>query len=195
MNETKTLYACEIPSPLGAVVLVVNENGSVRQLGFGAENGDAQAEAQTAARTGETVVWDDRSSGPCAPAARVITAFLRGDAEGSDIFNLPRDMNGTPFQQKVWAELCRIPPGETITYGELSRRVTGDTKASRAVGRANATNPVALVVPCHRVIGANGALTGYAYGIDRKTALLALERGTNSKAAAAKSAKTAALDL
>jgi methylated-DNA-[protein]-cysteine S-methyltransferase len=86
-------------------------------------------------------------------------------------FDIPMAMHGTDFQRRVWAELRRIPYGETISYGELARRV-GSPKASRAVGLANGRNPVAIVVPCHRVIGADGSLTGYGGGLDRKVWLL-----------------------
>jgi methylated-DNA-[protein]-cysteine S-methyltransferase len=86
-------------------------------------------------------------------------------------FDLPMKMHGTEFQQRVWASLCEIPYGETISYGELARWV-GNPKASRAVGLANGRNPVAIVVPCHRVIGADGSLTGYGGGLERKVWLL-----------------------
>ena len=82
--------------------------------------------------------------------------------------------DGTDFQKQVWAELMRIPYGETISYAELAKRM-GRDGAARAVGRANATNPIAIVVPCHRVIGSNGKLTGYGGGLPRKEFLLALE--------------------
>jgi methylated-DNA-[protein]-cysteine S-methyltransferase len=81
---------------------------------------------------------------------------------------------GTDFQRRVWSHLSDIPYGETISYGELARRV-GNPKASRAVGLANGRNPVSIIVPCHRVIGADGSLTGYGGGIERKTWLLDLE--------------------
>jgi len=90
-------------------------------------------------------------------------------------FDLPIAFRGTAFQNKVWKELTRIPFGKTISYGELARRV-GNPKASRAVGLANGKNPLAIVVPCHRVIGANGTLTGYGGGLDRKQKLLELEQ-------------------
>jgi len=86
-------------------------------------------------------------------------------------FELPVEMRGTDFQRRVWGELCEIPYGETISYGELARRV-GNHKASRAVGLANGRNPLAIVVPCHRVIGADGSLTGYGGGLERKVWLL-----------------------
>ncbi len=78
---------------------------------------------------------------------------------------------GTPFQRNVWTQLCEIPYGETISYGELAQRV-GNPNASRAVGLANGRNPIAIIVPCHRVIGANGSLIGYGGGLERKTWLL-----------------------
>jgi methylated-DNA-[protein]-cysteine S-methyltransferase len=90
-------------------------------------------------------------------------------------FDVPLDLEGTAFQRRVWAGLCDIPYGETISYGELARRV-GSPKASRAVGLANGRNPVAIIVPCHRVIGADGSLTGYGGGLDRKVWLLEHER-------------------
>jgi len=89
-------------------------------------------------------------------------------------FDLPLDLVGTDFQRNVWKGLCAIGFGETISYGELARRI-GNPKAVRAVGLANGRNPVSIVVPCHRVIGADGSMTGYGGGIDRKRFLLALE--------------------
>ena len=89
-------------------------------------------------------------------------------------FELPLAPDGTAFQRRVWEELCRIPYGETISYGGLARRIRKPT-ASRAVGAANGRNPLAIVVPCHRVIGADGTLTGYGGGLTVKEALLALE--------------------
>jgi AraC family transcriptional regulator of adaptative response/methylated-DNA-[protein]-cysteine methyltransferase len=88
---------------------------------------------------------------------------------------IPTDLDGTAFQARVWEELRRIPSGETRTYGEIARAI-GKPSAVRAVARACATNPVALVVPCHRVVGKDGALTGYRWGVKRKKTLLELER-------------------
>jgi methylated-DNA-[protein]-cysteine S-methyltransferase len=87
-------------------------------------------------------------------------------------------MAGTDFQRQVWAALCDIPYGETMTYGELAQRI-GKPGASRAVGLANGRNPVSIIVPCHRVIGAGGSLTGYGGGLDRKRHLLDFERGVS----------------
>jgi len=90
------------------------------------------------------------------------------------VFDVPVRLEGTAFQRAVWAQLCAIPYGSTISYGELARRV-GNPKASRAVGLANGRNPVAVIVPCHRVIAGDGTLGGYGGGLDRKAALLGLE--------------------
>lgn len=91
-------------------------------------------------------------------------------------FDLPLDLRGTEFQQKVWAELQKIPHGQTITYKELAIRV-GGSNYTRAVGGANNKNPVSVIVPCHRVVGSNGKLVGYAGGIEMKSQLLQLEQG------------------
>jgi methylated-DNA-[protein]-cysteine S-methyltransferase len=96
-------------------------------------------------------------------------------------FEVPIKLDGTDFQRRVWSHLRAIPYGETISYGELARRV-GNPNASRAVGLANGRNPIAVIVPCHRVIGSNGQLTGYGGGLDRKTWLLDHE-ATNRPAA------------
>ena len=89
-------------------------------------------------------------------------------------FDVPLQMDGSPFQLRVWRALCDIPYGTTTSYGELARRV-GKPSAARAVGLANGQNPIAVIVPCHRVIGADGSLTGYGGGLDRKRFLLGLE--------------------
>ncbi|MGQ0844157.1 MAG: methylated-DNA--[protein]-cysteine S-methyltransferase [Sporichthyaceae bacterium] len=94
------------------------------------------------------------------------------------VFDLPLDTSvGTPFQRVVWAALREIPYGQTWTYGDLARHI-GQPTAFRAVGLANGKNPISIVVPCHRVVGSGGSLTGYGGGLDRKQHLLALERGT-----------------
>jgi methylated-DNA-[protein]-cysteine S-methyltransferase len=94
-------------------------------------------------------------------------------------FDLPLAPEGTPFQQRVWTALLDIPYGETISYGELASRI-GRRSASRAVGLANGSNPLPIVIPCHRVIGSNGKLTGYGGGLPLKERLLALERGARN---------------
>lgn len=108
---------------------------------------------------------------PFVMARRQLNAYFDGHLK---VFNLPIKMEGTPFQKQVWEELTRIPYGVTISYGELARRI-GAPGASRAVGLANGRNPISIIVPCHRVVGANGKLTGYSGGLSNKQALLALE--------------------
>lgn len=98
-------------------------------------------------------------------------------------FDVPLQLAGTSFQQRVWRELVKIPFGTTISYGELARRI-GNSNASRAVGHANGRNPVSIIVPCHRVIGGDGRLTGYAGGLDEKQRLLAWEREASAGRAA-----------
>ncbi len=98
-----------------------------------------------------------------------LQAYLSGEFASLDA--LPLNPGGTPFQQQVWFALRSIPPGTVITYGELAKQI-GKPTASRAVGMANSLNPIAIVLPCHRVVGANGSLTGYAGGLQRKRWLL-----------------------
>jgi len=117
-------------------------------------------------------VADVGSQPVLAAAAGQLGAYF--DGELTD-FDLPLTLEGSAFQRTVWAALRDIPYGETISYGELAKRI-GQPSASRAVGLANGRNPVSIVVPCHRVIGADGSLTGYGGGMDRKRFLLALEQ-------------------
>ena len=113
-----------------------------------------------------------------ADVAEQLDAYFAGDLTE---FDLPMRLAGTQFQRRVWEGLCTIPYGQTLSYGALATRV-GSPGGSRAVGLANGRNPIAVIVPCHRVIGANGSLTGYGGGLERKIALLELERITLSKA-------------
>lgn len=115
--------------------------------------------------------FGERDETPFAEARRQLDEYFAGERTE---FELPLSLRGTPFQRLVWDELTRIPYGETISYGELAERI-GRPSASRAVGLANGKNPVGIVVPCHRVIGSGGDLTGYGGGIDRKRRLLELE--------------------
>ncbi|MEO8158385.1 MAG: methylated-DNA--[protein]-cysteine S-methyltransferase [Betaproteobacteria bacterium] len=110
---------------------------------------------------------------PFAQAIAQLRAYFDGKLTE---FDLPLAPQGTDFQMAVWRELCNIPFGMTISYAELARRI-GRPTASRAVGHSNARNPISIIVPCHRVIGADNSLTGYAGGLERKRALLALEAG------------------
>ncbi|KUI47602.1 cysteine methyltransferase [Mycobacterium sp. GA-1199] len=107
-----------------------------------------------------------------------LEAYFAGELTG---FDLDLDLVGTPFQRKVWSALLTIPYGETRSYGEIARQI-GAAGAFRAVGLANGHNPIGIIVPCHRVIGANGSLTGYGGGLDRKRALLDMEKSRISPA-------------
>ncbi|MFI8435617.1 methylated-DNA--[protein]-cysteine S-methyltransferase [Streptomyces sp. NPDC079020] len=113
---------------------------------------------------------------PFPEAIRQLEAYFAGELTE---FDLPLRLAGTPFQRRVWEELLKIPYGETRSYGELAEAL-GKPNASRAVGLANGKNPVSIVVPCHRVIGASGSLTGYGGGLDRKRRLLAFESGRDN---------------
>jgi methylated-DNA-[protein]-cysteine S-methyltransferase len=116
------------------------------------------------------------SDTPLGETIRQLRAWFGGELRE---FDLPLAPEGPAFHQRVWRELGNIPYGETISYGELARRI-GSPNASRAVGRANGANPIPIVIPCHRVIGSNGKLTGYGGGLPRKEFLLGLERSQMS---------------
>jgi methylated-DNA-[protein]-cysteine S-methyltransferase len=143
-----------IDTPLGEIVL----------------RGDGEA-LTGLAFVGDIPPTGRRDDAALAEAARQVREYFAG--ERTD-FDLPLAPAGTEFERDVWAALCEIPYGHTRTYGELAAAL-GHPTAARAVGAANGRNPIALIVPCHRVIGAKGALTGYAYGVGRKRALLELE--------------------
>ncbi len=168
-----THYAADIPSPLENIWAVVDEQGRLTQLEFEGSKTAAESkralEAQLAKR-GIGLAWDPSR---VAHVAAAMKAYFAREIRDFDLAVAP---HGTPFQKAVWNALLEIPYGETWSYGELALRL-GKPNASRAVGRANGTNPVSLVIPCHRVIGASGTLTGYGGGLDRKRALLALEQG------------------
>lgn len=149
-----------IDSPVGPLLLAGDDAG-LRRLEF--VKGRAPVRPDPAWREDAASLHD---------AIRQIRAYFAGKLEK---FDLPLAPEGTPFQRAVWELLCEIPYGETISYGELARRI-GNPKASRAVGLANGANPIAIVIPCHRVIGSNGKLTGYGGGLPIKEKLLALER-------------------
>ena len=122
-----------------------------------------------------------RDAGPFREAQRQIEEYFDGERRE---FSLAIEMAGTDFQRRVWQALHAIPYGSTISYGELARRI-GNPRAVRAVGLANGRNPISIIVPCHRVIGANGTLTGYGGGLERKRFLLALESGKREMATVA----------
>ena len=154
------------PTPVGDFSIAVDANGSVIATAFG---GLPELRERFAA--------DEAVHEPVrvAAARAEVTAYFAGKREA---FTLKLAPSGTPFQQSVWAALQRIPYGETRSYGQLATEL-GNPGASRAVGRANATNPIALIVPCHRVIGSDGAMTGFAFGEDIKRQLLDHERASS----------------
>lgn len=102
-----------------------------------------------------------------------LAQYFAGERE---VFELPLAGDGTEFQRKVWSEVARVPYGETASYGDIARRLGYEPVISRAVGAANGANPLPIVVPCHRIVGADGTLTGYAGGVDKKRILLELEQ-------------------
>ena len=150
----------QIESPLGPLLLVSN-NAGLCEIQF--MNGRHAAHVKPE--------WKKNPAALKEPV-RQLRAYFAGELQD---FDLPLAPQGTEFQQNVWAELCKIPYGETISYGELARRI-GNPNASRAVGLANGSNPIPVIIPCHRVIGANGKLTGYGGGLHIKEKLLALEK-------------------
>ena len=147
-------------SPLGPLLLVRTGNGLAGAW--------FEAQKHHPAPIAAPVVDDDPL---LARAAAQLAAYFDGAATR---FDLPLDLVGTPFQTAVWRELLKIEPGRTCTYGDIARRI-GQPSAGRAVGAAVGRNPVSVIVPCHRVVGSDGTLTGYAGGLERKTALLRLE--------------------
>lgn len=152
----QTYYAIT-KGPLGKMQVVWNDDG-ITHIDFEDEMPEPQSE------------WKKVSASK-SEAVLQLNEYFSGKRKD---FKLPLAPAGTDFQQKVWKALMDIPYGTTTSYGELAKRI-GRPKASRAVGAANGQNPVAIVIPCHRVIGSNGKLTGYAGGLHRKEALLNLE--------------------
>ena len=155
---------CVIDSPFGALTLVADED-ALAGLYM-----DRQRHRPPEEVFGERRDPDEE---PFEQVRAQLEEYFAGERTE---FDLPLAMAGTPFQRTVWAELRRIPFGDTISYGRLADRI-GNPNASRAVGLANGRNPIGIIVPCHRVVGSNGDLTGYGGGIERKRALLAFEQG------------------
>lgn len=154
------MFYTHLATPLGPLLVAADESG-LRQILF--------AKGKEPATPDLTWSKDERL---LREPIRQLRAYFAGDLE---TFDLPLSPQGTPFQQRVWKELCKIPYSETISYGQLASRI-GNPKASRAVGLANGSNPIPIIIPCHRVIGSNGKLTGYGGGLPIKEKLLALER-------------------
>jgi methylated-DNA-[protein]-cysteine S-methyltransferase len=150
-----TLYTTQHPSPIGDLLLVADDDG-LRGLYL------------PHPRHRPPQIDREEADAPFTAAREQLDAYFNGELEH---FDLPLAPEGTEFQLRVWNELQRIPYGETISYRELAERI-GDPRAVRAVGLANGRNPLAIVIPCHRVIGADGSLVGYGGGLERKRWLL-----------------------
>ncbi len=156
------LHEREYSSPVGPLILGADDSGRLSRVAFGGvdhASGPTAAPADTAARA----TLED--------TARQLDEYFAGTRQ---TFDVELALRGTEFQRAVWEALVQIPYGATASYGDIARAI-GRPNAVRAVGQANGRNPVAIVVPCHRVIGSNNGLTGYGGGIDRKRYLLALE--------------------
>jgi methylated-DNA-[protein]-cysteine S-methyltransferase len=170
--ERRSVFA----SPVGPLTLI-ERGGALGGVLFPAEGG--RPAAAGAAAEGEQPSRG-QAGDLLAEAARQLAEYFAGERRR---FDLPLDLRGTSFQRRVWAELRTIPYGETVSYGELARRI-GKPGEAREVGGAVGRTPTPIVVPCHRVIGADGALVGYGGGLPRKRALLDLEQGVLPLAAA-----------
>jgi methylated-DNA-[protein]-cysteine S-methyltransferase len=167
MTEPLVLHVDQMETPIGELLVAVTTEGRLVATYFAAPD-DPQALLARAAGSPVRIVAKRDPAG-CRTALR---AYFDGYLDA--IETLPAAPVGTPFQQEVWRALRTIPCGTTTSYGALARQL-GRPAASRAVGLANGANPVSIVIPCHRVIGANGSLTGYGGGLDRKRWLLAHE--------------------
>jgi methylated-DNA-[protein]-cysteine S-methyltransferase len=155
------MLACytRIESPVGPLVLAASDAGLHHVLFGNSKRAKLDPE------------WRE-DAGPSREAVQQLRAYFAGELEDFDLRLAPE---GTDFQKNVWHKLCGIPYGGTISYGELAKRV-GNPKASRAVGAANGQNPIPIIIPCHRVIGSDGKLTGFGGGLPIKEKLLALEQ-------------------
>jgi methylated-DNA-[protein]-cysteine S-methyltransferase len=155
-----TIYR-HLDSPIGHLLLT-SDGESLTGLYMGAPGKSPQLGSD----------WSEKpSAGPLPEVARQLDEYFAGKRK---VFDLPLKMHGTEFQQRVWRQLAQIPFGETWSYGQLAKRLD-NPNGSRAVGLANGRNPIAVIVPCHRVIGADGSLTGFGGGIARKQWLLSHE--------------------
>lgn len=163
------LYESSLASPVGDVSVIVDDFGAVVRVAFLAVT--SYDELHESERFRDLGILRDEK--PCAEAVRQLEAYFAGELR---VFELDLAPEGTPFQQRVWRELLKVPFGQTITYGELAERLDAPG-SSRAVGHANHVNPLPILIPCHRVIGKNGALVGFGAGLSIKRALLDHERG------------------
>lgn len=166
MKFDSSIVQTRVPSPLGPIAIAATAQG-LAGLWF------TDKQRYLPIELSGSTAWPEGADHPVLKQARQqLGEYFAGQRSR---FDLALDLScGTAFQQSVWRALLEIPQGEVVSYGEVSRRI-GNPAAVRAVGGAVGRNPVSIVVPCHRVMGASGALTGYGGGLDRKTALLMLE--------------------
>jgi methylated-DNA-[protein]-cysteine S-methyltransferase len=169
--EPETFYMTSCPTPLGKYAILTSPRGIVCM------EPEEEIKRRLAKWQRDGIRIEEATSENAARAAAQLLEYFAGELE---TFDLPLDLRGTDFQVKVWQRLQEIPFGETVSYGELARSL-GQDKAARPVGGAVGRNPVSIVVPCHRVVGSNGSLTGYGGGLPRKKALLALEAKNKGK--------------
>jgi methylated-DNA-[protein]-cysteine S-methyltransferase len=161
------LFSTVFDSPVGALTIVASDRG-LRAI-LWPDDDPARV------RLADTI--DDSSHSVIAATVVQLAEYFAGDRTE---FEVPLDADGTEFQRSAWASLRTIPYGTTVSYGEQAEQM-GDRRKARAVGAANGRNPISIVVPCHRVVGANGALTGFAGGVDTKAWLLAHEQRVTSR--------------
>ena len=166
------LLRATLPTPVGPMLALASDE-SLCALEFGSDNRMSRLEARLLRFFGAPSVADG-SNGVIDRTREWLEAYFAGASADSN--GLPLGALGTRFEQKVWKALRLIPPGETRSYGQVAAQVASTVNASRAVGLANGANPIAIVVPCHRVIGADGSLTGYGGGLDRNLWLLEHEQ-------------------
>lgn len=162
------IFATIIDSPVGRLFVAVDEAGRVAACQFARESTEEDYSA-IAEKRGDELTWDAQR---CAEPVNQLRQYFRGEREQ---FDLRYAMRGTDFQRSVWNTLNEIPFGETVSYLWVAQKI-GNPKAVRAVGAANGANPIAVLVPCHRVIGASGSLVGYGGGMEAKKILLEHER-------------------
>jgi methylated-DNA-[protein]-cysteine S-methyltransferase len=155
---------CHVDSPVGTLLIACDDE-AIRRIEFPHNGKPARPESG----------WQKSRGGLLLEAAEQLSEYFGGRRTD---FTVPLDPDGTEFQRSVWHQLRNIPYGQTISYGELAKRV-GNPRASRAVGAANGCNPIPIMIPCHRVIGSDGKLTGFGGGLPTKKALLMLEARHN----------------
>jgi methylated-DNA-[protein]-cysteine S-methyltransferase len=173
-NSMKTTSVAKVSTRLGEFTVRCSERG-VQEIAFGNGSGNGRGSMGHAPGSGTQKRGDPTAARSLQWARRAAQELKEYAAGERRRFTVPLDVEGTSFQEKVWKALRTIPYGETRSYGEIARQV-GNPRAARAVGMANHENPIAVMVPCHRVIAGDGSLGGYAGGLAKKSRLLELER-------------------